>query len=397
MRPPGLAGELLRHRLADAYDEWLADAFTQLPETSGMALVAVGGLGRREPAPYSDLDLVLLHTGRQTAVAAELAELLWYPIWDSSVKLDHSVRTPEQALSVARDDLKAMLGQLDLRHIAGDAGLSAPLRERMVDLWRTRASASAAELRELAQTRWRIAGEGAFLLEPNLKDSRGGLRDVRSLYALALAQLADLPAPVRQANADLLDVRGGLRDGLLLRALAIAQLVDLPASAREAYRTLLDVRSELQRRTGRNLDVLFQQEQSGVAEALHLPDADAVLGLANEAARGLDPGCWRRSVRPDRSASRSRTMSSLTTARSFSPATPTPGPTRCSSCGSRAPPPNGTYPSPVSPLSGWPRNRRPCRGPGRRRPPTTSSRPSAPAPARCRCWRVSIRPGCSSA
>jgi [protein-PII] uridylyltransferase len=261
LRQPGLAGQDLRHRLADEYDGWLRDMFARLPTASGLALVAVGGLGRRDEAPYSDLDLVLLYTGRRTPVA-EVADQLWYPIWDSKIGLDHSVRTPEQALAVARDDLKAMLGLLDLRHIAGDPDLSGPLRDRLLEVWRASAPAKAEELQEIARSRWRIAGEAAFLLEPNLKDSQGGLRDA-----------------------------------LLLRALAVAQLVDFPVAARDAHGVLLDVRAEVHRRTGRDEDVLRRQEQAAVADRLGLPHADALLGAVHQAARTIGltlHNAWRR-------------------------------------------------------------------------------------------------------
>ena len=81
------------------------------------------------PLPTPISTCVLLHTGKAEQVK-DVAEALWYPIWDSEVGLDHSVRTPDQALRVAQDDLKALLGLLDVRHVAGDAGVSGPLRER---------------------------------------------------------------------------------------------------------------------------------------------------------------------------------------------------------------------------------------------------------------------------
>lgn len=259
---PGLRGSTLRSALADAYDAWLSDVFESLPARNGMALVAVGGLGRREPAPYSDLDLLLLHDGRTGDVAA-VADGIWYPIWDSKLGLDHAVRTPDQAFAIAKDDLKALLGLLDLRHIAGNAGVSGPLRERILQLWRTTAARRAhSELRELARARWALAGDGACLLDPNLKDSRGGLRD---------------------AN--------------LMRVLAVGQLVDLSEAVRGAHRALLDARGELHRRTGRDGDVLRQQEQAGVAKALGLPDADALLRRVNEGARTIGlalDNAWRR-------------------------------------------------------------------------------------------------------
>jgi [protein-PII] uridylyltransferase len=262
LRQPGLVGAGLRSALADAYDAWLrALADRVAGGLDGAALAAVGGLGRREPAPCGDLDLVLLYNGRAADVSV-LADKLWYPIWDGGLDLDHSVRTPDQALAVAKDDLKAMLGMLDLRHLAGDGSITEQLRQRVLDLWRATASKRVPELRELSVARWDVAGEAAFLLEPNLKESRGGLRDAQSLQALAAAQLADLPIAVRGART-----------------------------------VLLDIRAELQRRTGRNDDVLRKQEHAGVSEALGWAEADDVLRQVNQAARTVSlavDGAWRR-------------------------------------------------------------------------------------------------------
>ena len=257
LRRPGLVGAELRSALTDAYDRWLAAC--AFPE--GVALAAVGGLGRREPSPHGDLDLVLLHTGKVHELA-QLADSLWYPIWDSGVGLDHSVRTPEQALAVAREDLKALLALLDLRHIAGDAALTSGVRERLLGLWRAGAPKRATELRELSQTRAATSGDAAFLLEPHLKDSRGGLRDGQALHALARAQLVDVGLPVRKA-----------------------------------YHALLDIRGELHRHTGRDQDVLRQEEQASVGDALGLLGADAVLRTVNDAARTIGyvlDTTWRR-------------------------------------------------------------------------------------------------------
>ncbi|MDT4911268.1 MAG: [protein-PII] uridylyltransferase [Pseudonocardiales bacterium] len=264
LRRPGLVGALLRQELADGYDDWLRGLFTP---RDGVALVAVGGLGRREPAPHSDLDLVLLHEGK-VAGLAELADAIWYPIWDSKLSLDHSVRTPEQAVAIAKEDLKALLGLLDIRHIAGDPGLTGRVRGSVLDVWRATAVKRLPEMKAISRERWAIAGEGAFLLEPNLKESRGGLRDAQGLHALAAAQLVDYPVWVR-----------------------------------EAYPVLLDARGELHRMAGRAEDVLRQQEQDGVAAALGFVDTDreqgrdALLRKVNEAARSIAHAldlAWRR-------------------------------------------------------------------------------------------------------
>jgi [protein-PII] uridylyltransferase len=238
-----------------------------MPAETGIALAAVGALARREPMPGSDLDLVLLHDG-PSAQVAEVADAIWYPIWDSGVGLDHSVRTPDQAIAVARADVKALLGLLDVRHVGGDPAVTATLRERALDLWRASAARRLPDIRDLAQARWRLAGDAAHLLEPNLKDSRGGLRDAH-----------------------------------LLRAYALAQLVDLPVSVRTATTELLDIRAELHRAAGRAEEVLRRQEHEAVATALGLganpttPAADVVLWRVNRAARtvahGLDTA-WRR-------------------------------------------------------------------------------------------------------
>ncbi len=83
-----------------------------------MALVAVGGYGRRELLPGSDLDVLLLHAGREGI--ASIADRIWYPVWDSGARLDHAVRTVPQARRVARADIKVALGLLSARHVAGD-------------------------------------------------------------------------------------------------------------------------------------------------------------------------------------------------------------------------------------------------------------------------------------
>ncbi|MEO8888982.1 MAG: [protein-PII] uridylyltransferase [Jatrophihabitantaceae bacterium] len=267
LRRPGLRGVALRESLADAYDDWLRGLVRPV---DGLALAAVGGLGRREPAPYSDLDLVLLHDGKRDGLAP-LADRIWYPIWDSGLGLDHSVRTPDQAVAVAKDDLKAMLGLLDIRHVAGDEAMTKATRERVRESWRATAMARSMQLHELSLERQEISGEAAFLLEPNLKDSCGGLRDAQALYALA-----------------------------------IAQVVDVPIAVRTAYGLLLDVRGELHRRAERAEDVLRLQEQDGVGAALGLAAGDgrdAVLRQVNQAARVIAhtlDGAWRRAQPPIR-------------------------------------------------------------------------------------------------
>ena len=112
-----------RARRAASADRWLASLLGAEP---GVALVAVGGYGRRELLPGSDLDVLLLHSGRPGIAA--LADRIWYPIWDSGTRLDHAVRRPAEAREVARQDVRVALGLLHARHVAGDPGLTSDLR-----------------------------------------------------------------------------------------------------------------------------------------------------------------------------------------------------------------------------------------------------------------------------
>jgi [protein-PII] uridylyltransferase len=227
-------------------DRWLAGLLGAEP---GVALVAVGGYGRRELAPGSDLDVILLHAGR--ADVGTLADRIWYPVWDSGAELDHAVRTVPQARRVAQADLKAALGLLHARHIAGEAALTAQLREAVLGDWRAAARVRLAELQKMGSERAQRFGELAFLLEPDLKEARGGLRDVHAIQAVAAAWIAPAPGP----------------------------------RVRAAYELIMDVRYALHEVSGRGADRLVLQEQDEVARALGLLDADAVLRALAQAGR----------------------------------------------------------------------------------------------------------------
>ncbi|MEV0536225.1 [protein-PII] uridylyltransferase [Kitasatospora sp. NPDC050463] len=245
---PGLVGAARRTALAALADEWLTGLLTAAGAPAGVALVAVGGYGRGELSPRSDLDVLLLHDG---PLDPELPERIWYPVWDAGASLDHSVRTPAEARTVAAADLKAQLGLLDARHIAGDRALTAGLRSAVLADWRTGAPNRLPELRELGRERAERHGELSFLLEPDLKEARGGLRDVVALNAIAATWLADAP-----------------RDGLDAAALRLS-----------------DVRDALHLVTGRATERLSLQDQDQVAERLGVLDADTLLRQVYEAAR----------------------------------------------------------------------------------------------------------------
>ncbi|MFI8499340.1 [protein-PII] uridylyltransferase [Streptomyces sp. NPDC085524] len=249
------SGPSRRSALAGLTDEWLTSLFTAAARETGVrgaALVAVGGYGRAELSPRSDLDLVLLHDGKaEPRALGALADRLWYPVWDLGLALDHSVRTPAEARKTAAEDLKVHLGLLDARSVAGDAGLLAGLRTSVLADWRNQAAKRLPQLHTLCRDRAERSGELRFLLEPDLKEARGGLRDITALRAVAASWLADAP-----------------REGLA-----------------QARRRLLDARDALHLVTGRATDRLSLQEQDQVAAQLGLLDADALLREVYEAAR----------------------------------------------------------------------------------------------------------------
>ncbi|MFJ7074490.1 [protein-PII] uridylyltransferase [Streptomyces sp. NPDC098781] len=246
------SGPPRRAALAELTDEWLTGLFAAGAEgLRGVSLVAVGGYGRGELSPRSDLDLLLLHDGGDSKAVAALADRIWYPVWDLGLALDHSVRTPAEARKTAGEDLKVQLGLLDARHIAGDLGLTAGLRTAVLADWRNQAPKRLPELQELSAERAERQGELQYLLEPDLKEARGGLRDATILRAVAASWLADAP-------------REGLDD---------------------ARRRLLDARDALHLTTGRATDRLALQEQDQVAAELGLLDADTLLRQVYEAAR----------------------------------------------------------------------------------------------------------------
>jgi [protein-PII] uridylyltransferase len=250
------AGQARRERLSAYLDHWVEDIWVDAcdgAEIEGLALVAVGSVARRDCGPLSDVDLVLLHDPRvlpQKELDA-LAERVWYPIWDAKVGLDHSVRTMAQCRQVAGSDLSAAVGLLDLRHLAGDRQLVNATRSTVAHDWRANARTRLSQLVESVSARHQRHGELAHLVEPDLKEARGGLRDMSVLRALTEAWLADRPH----------------------------------GAVDTAYQRLLDVRDAIHVVTGRGRDRLSLPDHDAVAALLGYSDADLLLTDVSHHAR----------------------------------------------------------------------------------------------------------------
>jgi [protein-PII] uridylyltransferase len=250
------AGRSRRASISALGRSWLRDIWRDATDgvrTSGVALAAVGSLAREDAGPLSDFDLVLLHSERSlpSADLTAFADRVWYPIWDAGVRLDHSVRTIGQCRQVAAGDLTAAVGLLDLAPVAGDAELVAAARSTVAHDWRANARRRLPQLVEAVTARHRRQGELAQSLEPELKESRGGCRDMTLLAALAEAWLADRP-------------HGG---------------VDA------AHELLLDVRDAVHVVTGRGRDRLARDDHDAVAALLGYDDSDELLTAVSTAGR----------------------------------------------------------------------------------------------------------------
>jgi [protein-PII] uridylyltransferase len=219
--------------------------------------VAVGGFGRSELAPHSDLDVVLVHDdggdGGPGVDVQRVAEQVWYPMWDAGVNLDHSVRALSEVTARARADPRVTLGLLDARHVAGDPSMTLRLRAELLAHWRRDARDQLPALRALVVSRSARQDELAHASVPDLKESVGGIRDAT-----------------------------------VLKALVATWLVDVSHSDLEPSRLqLLDVRDALHELTGRATDRIAPELWGDLAEALGLPDAQAAQRQVREVGRRI--------------------------------------------------------------------------------------------------------------
>ena len=252
-RRSDLKGSERRALLSDATDSWLrgllTDAITQhRADPTQFALLAVGGYGRREMSLGSDIDVVLVHEPSALRVE-DVASSLWYPIWDSRIALDHSVRTIAQARTLAQGDFKVVLGLIDARVVAGSTELGESLRTGILGDWRASAGDRLVELHATAMARRSRVGDLAQLLEPDIKEAYGGLRDAVLLRALAASWTVEVPRTQwPSAVSTLLDVRDtlharGLRDRLAMQeqddiAAEMTELLGDEATADDLLRTV---------------------------------------------------------------------------------------------------------------------------------------------------------------
>jgi [protein-PII] uridylyltransferase len=257
--------ELVDVALIELY-EAATSAGDRAPRT---ALVALGGYGRGALCPHSDIDLLLVHDGTDPEVVASLMQRLLYPLWDAGFTVGHAARTPDEGTSLAAERVDAATAMLDARRLAGSDEMFAESVDAVRTLLRADPDAFAARLAANARDRRERYGSATFLLEPELKEGGGGLRDI---HAFAWIEA----------------VRGRpLEDDGLLRPADRDRIV-----AAEEF--LTRVRSALHLETGRRIDKLLLEQQPVIAKLMGFEDeprliaVDGLMRAVFEHARAVD-------------------------------------------------------------------------------------------------------------
>lgn len=187
---PGLAAARALSALQDAVIQVIYDFavkhvyYAQNPSSAErIAVVATGGYGRGELAPGSDIDLLFLRPFKQTAWGESVIEFILYMLWDLGLKVGHATRSLAESVRLAKQDITIRTAILETRYLWGDRGLYDELRKKF---WAEIATGNGRDFVEAKlmerSIRHERQGESRYLVEPNIKEGKGGLRDLQTLY-----------------------------------------------------------------------------------------------------------------------------------------------------------------------------------------------------------------------
>ena len=247
---------LIKH--ATVVDEYFLSSFAQSavgPQMGIMrnpyALIALGGYGRAEQCVYSDIDLLFLFENKVPAEAEALVREIVYPLWDMGLEVGHATRSIKECLQLARQDFEVLTSLLDGRFICGMSLLYHQLMESMrVKLLNTKPTQIITWLVESNRERHARFGDSAYLLEPNLKEGQGGLRDYHTMLWIARIQ-----HNIKQARD--LEYYGYLSN-------------DEYQSLDHALDFVWQVRNHLHQLMARKCDQLHLENQTRLAEAMRI-------------------------------------------------------------------------------------------------------------------------------
>ena len=251
-----LIADLLIERIVrTAVEEKSGENFSERREGGQFAVIALGGYGRRELSPHSDIDIMFLHQNRRDAgFAAKFSEAILYLLWDLGFNVGHSVRSLGDCVSMAREDVVSRNSMIDARLLWGDSELFEQLTDRLEEeIFEKHKAALLGELMKEREARYAKFGAAACMQEPNIKESAGGLRDLHELL---------WASRVAHGHSKLEGLTGA---GIIPERDAKA--------ITSAYDFLLRVRNELHFLTSRRTDALSLDLQQEVARNLRYVDS----------------------------------------------------------------------------------------------------------------------------
>lgn len=259
----GLSGRSLLFGHSKLVDEFIVDCFSRV-ETAGadgaVALVALGGYGRQELFPFSDIDLMILYRPDFAKQVGGVADAVFYPLWDNGLEVGHGVRTVEESLQHAAEDYFFQVALLDARLIAGSAELfDGLMAQYMAGFVEGRRDAFVEKMKQHRDHRRERFGHHSYLLEPHIKEGKGGLRDIQAMV---------WTAKVVFGLAGMEDI---FSSGLLLE--------DEQREFAASWEMLVRLRNRLHYVSRRKNDQLYLEKQEDMAEAFGYKNGNGVLAV----------------------------------------------------------------------------------------------------------------------
>jgi len=263
-RLQGLSGQEIQQRCAELVDNFIVNQFNNSPAVQGargsIAVIALGGYGRQEFFPYSDIDLLLLHDWWSKKSMQAVSESLLYPLWDEGFEVGQSVRGVKDAVQFALEDFHFQVALLDARLLAGSQALFDELLARYTKkIFDGRRHEFARTMEAFKLERWQKYGSHTYLLEPHIKEGKGGLRDIQAMLWVAKGVF-------------------GLQD---LEAIEASGMLE--AANRQAFENswsmLAKIRNRLHLLCRRKSDHLIFELQQEMAESFDYKDQGGMLGV----------------------------------------------------------------------------------------------------------------------
>ena len=259
----GLSGTSLLKDHSLLADNFIRDCFAKIEISdlqSRVAVVALGGYGRQELFPFSDIDLMILFHPRLRKKVGSVADGLLYPLWDTGYEVGHGVRTIKESMVQAAEDFVFQVAMLDARLVAG----SEILFDKLIDTYRRKFIEGhrhdfVRNMNRYSEERRERFGSHGYLLEPNIKESKGGLRDLQAMVWSAKVVFG------------IDSVQGIVDAGFLLEKEG--------QRFQEAHNMLVRIRNRLHYISGRKNDQLYFEQQEEMAAAFGYKDGDEALSV----------------------------------------------------------------------------------------------------------------------